>query len=171
MLCDECHLRPVAVKFQISSSGQTLERALCQPCGHKYSSILSAPLSVAPPPPFALLSGMLSPAHAGASGGLVEAVRCPHCGYPFHQFQHSSMLGCARCYEAFAPQLELLLQRAQGGPWQHSGKAPLRQGGRMARRRALERLAEALAEAVREQRFEDAARLRDQIRARERELE
>lgn len=166
MYCDECHLRPVTVKIQIANQGQVVERALCQLCGLKYGAGANAPLAA--PMPFALLSGMLGPTQGAPA--LPGPARCIRCGYPFHQFQQTSMLGCAECYASFAPQLEVILRRSQGGSVQHGGKTPARIAGALDQRRAIETLRANLETAIKEQRFEDAARLRDEIRAREKEL-
>jgi protein arginine kinase activator len=164
MFCDECHLRPVVMKFQVASHGQTIERSLCQVCGQKYSGMLNVPLNLGAQGPFALLSGMLTPAPAQGAA-LPGPARCDRCGYTFHQFQHTSMLGCPECYEAFSSQMEIILRRSQGGTVQHAGKFPSRCGGRREARRKVESLSRALEQAVQEQRFEEAARLRDEIRA------
>lgn len=166
MLCDECHKRPVVMKFQFMNQGQTMERSLCQICGQRYGGMLAPP--VPSPAPFALLGGMLAPAHGSST--LPGPSRCAHCGYTFHQFQHTSMLGCAECYNAFSPQMEIILRRAQGGTVQHAGKTPARTGTTFKQRRVIEGLRVDLDRAVKEQRFEDAARLRDEIRALEKEL-
>lgn len=169
VLCDECHARPVALRFQVTNDGQTVERKVCEVCGEKYAWLVAPPSSLALPVPFALLSGML-PAH-GASTAMAGPSRCEHCGYSFHQFQHTSLLGCAECYDSFAPQIEVILRRAQGGSVRHAGKKPARGASKQRQEREIEHLSREIRTAVEDQRFEDAARLRDQIRRLEKELE
>lgn len=165
MYCDECHIRPATVKIQIVRQGQVVERALCPLCGQKYGPGLTAPLAT--PAPFALLNGLMGPPPEAPA--LPGPARCNHCGYPFHQFQQTSMLGCAECYRSFSPQIEVILRRTQGGTVMHGGKNPGRKGGKTEQRQMLDTLRADLDLAVKEQRFEDAARLRDEIRAREKE--
>ena len=166
MYCDECHIRPVAVKIQIAGQGQAVERALCQQCGQKYGAFQSAPLAA--PWPFALLNGMMAP--APLSPTLPGPTRCLRFGYPFIQFQQTGMLGCPECYTSFRPQMEIILRRSQGGSVRHGGKTPTRGGGTHKLRCLIEALRVDLEQAVKDQRFEDAVRLRDEIRAREKEL-
>lgn len=157
---------PAAMKLQIVVHGNAVERALCPPCGQKYSGLASAPLM--PSMPFALLSGLMAPAQGAPT--LPGPARCGQCGYPFQQYQHTSMLGCAECYTTFAPQMQVILRRAQGGSVQHTGKTPTRGAGTYKQRRAIETLRGELESAVKEQRFEEAAQLRDRIRDLEKEL-
>lgn len=169
MFCEECHIRPVSLKIQIFTEGQPVERALCQICGQKYAGARPSAVVLAPMQPFALLSGMLTLAPQGTAP-LPGPTHCEHCAYAFQQFQQNSMLGCPRCYESFAPQMEVILRRAHGGTVQHGGKIPRRRGEKLEQRRALRNLSRELEQAILEQRFEDAATLRDRMQALEREL-
>ncbi|HEY8506602.1 MAG TPA: UvrB/UvrC motif-containing protein, partial [Gemmataceae bacterium] len=75
-------------------------------------------------------------------------------------FQAAGRLGCPHDYEAFGTALAGLLERIHRAD-RHGGKVPRRHpGGDAELRRQLRR-------AVREERFEDAARLRDLIRRRQ----
>ena len=104
-------------------------------------------------------------------------VECPSCGMKLQEFRVKGRLGCPKDYEVFRAQLEGLLEKVQGSI-RHTGrrpaKAPAEEGapaeGRTVPRRAppagekaLEGLRRRLAQAVMEEKYEDAARLRDQI--------
>jgi len=105
----------------------------------------------------------------GAPGRLA----CPRCKMTYEDFRKGGRLGCGRCYETFHRYLAPLLKRIHGST-QHVGKrpefgkasAPAEEAkGAEAPVEELSRLKEQLAKAVASEQFEEATRLRDQIRA------
>ena len=99
------------------------------------------------------------------------SLRCPKCDTTWDRLKQDGRAGCAQCYVTFEPQLREVMSRLQRGEM-HVGKAPR---AREKRRRRLEHLRQKrdnrlemlnhrLADAVREERYEDAAKLRDKIR-------
>jgi protein arginine kinase activator len=96
--------------------------------------------------------------------------RCPNCGLTYVQFRQTGRLGCSQCYEAFSQRLIPLIKRIQGST-EHTGKIPLRRGHGAQRQRQLETLRVNLNRAVAREEFEEAARLRDQIRELEKGME
>lgn len=84
---------------------------------------------------------------------------CPSCGFTAEHLRKTGRLGCPQCYESFRGMLEDVLSDCQKGST-HSGKVPHSMRG--LRRKNLE---SALDEAVRDERFEDAAELRDQLKS------
>lgn len=109
-----------------------------------------------------LLAGFLEQ-HAGArarTGPTGKA--CPGCGLTYHQFARTGLLGCAQCYDTFAEALEPVVRRVHGHT-RHVGKAPAGRKVPVAAR--IQQLRKQLQQAVAEERYEDAARLRDEIRS------
>jgi protein arginine kinase activator len=79
------------------------------------------------------------------------------------EFKSRGRFGCAHDYELFGDQLESLLERIHDVPTaRHTGRLP-GQTETVARRRRVGELKSRLDAAVREENFELAARLRDQI--------
>ena len=89
---------------------------------------------------------------------------CPTCGFTQTDFKKTGRLGCADCYEMFADPLRGLLKNMHKGS-RHTGKTPggARNDGPSPEQ--IQALQERLAEAVAAENYEDAARLRDQIKA------
>ncbi|MDR1144849.1 MAG: UvrB/UvrC motif-containing protein, partial [Verrucomicrobiales bacterium] len=85
------------------------------------------------------------------------ARQCPVCGLDERDFCKTGLLGCPHCYEAFAPAISEILHDTQRAS-RHVGKIPRRQ---VVCRQALE---QDLADAVREENYELAARLRNQLK-------
>lgn len=108
----------------------------------------------------------------GAAAGGVEsegfealnARECPNCGLKFKDFRASGRLGCAHDYEVFRAELAPLLENIHGET-QHVGKSPRRRAAAEPQRSAESaNLRKQLQQAVQREDYEEAARLRDQIR-------
>lgn len=91
-----------------------------------------------------------------------EALVCPSCGFTPKDFKKMGLFGCPDCYESFAPILTPML-RTMHRDVTHRGKVPVRSLERMSLRTRLASLQSQLDDAVKEERFEDAARLRDEL--------
>ncbi len=96
------------------------------------------------------------------------AARCGSCGLSFTEFRNKGLLGCADCYRHFEPALAPLLQRSHEGGSEHAGKVPSRAGEALDRQQRLVSLRKELADAVETEQYEEAAKLRDEIRTIER---
>jgi protein arginine kinase activator len=92
---------------------------------------------------------------------------CPECGMTLADFKARGRFGCPRDYEVFAEHLDPLFERIHDvQPPRHKGRTPEALEGRdviVARTRQLAQMRERLEAAVREENFELAARLRDEI--------
>lgn len=88
-----------------------------------------------------------------------KEVHCPSCGTSMAQIAESSRLGCAECYRAF-PQLVQVIKVAQDGHLKHVGKRPKNREVGV----SLDQLKKNMELAVKEERYEEAAKLRDEIK-------
>lgn len=89
-------------------------------------------------------------------------VRCESCGFTQQDFKKTGRFGCPACYQAFSEVLTPMLDSMHKGTT-HTGKVPQRA---MARRSLYERLTKLeteLDQAIKAERYEDAARYRDEI--------
>lgn len=101
----------------------------------------------------------------------ITARRCPKCSITWDRLRQDGRAGCSQCYEAFADQLHEVMKRVQHAP-AHHGKKPRaaeKRRNRLEHLRArrdhrLEMLNRRLEEAVRAEKYEEAAKLRDQIK-------
>jgi protein arginine kinase activator len=99
---------------------------------------------------------------AQATGG--EEIKCSSCGFTQADFKKAGRLGCAECYTTFADGLEGLL-RSMHKSTRHVGKVPvaMKQSRDLSER--LKHLQKKLEKAVTAEDFEQAASLRDEIKA------
>lgn len=104
-----------------------------------------------------LLKASLNPEPAAASG-----LRCEQCGYKPEDFKKSGRFGCPHCYETFAGLLEPMLDNMHKGT-AHTGKIPERALERKTLHDKLHRLETDLKNAIQSERYEDAAKYRDEI--------
>ena len=165
MLCEKCQKRPATVHMQQIIYGQITEMHLCQDCAAQSDSPLSFEQ---------FLHGLLD-----MFSGMQENVsqqkpetnnyRCSVCGLSFEDFKRTGKLGCAECYQSFRREMDPILKNIQGGN-RHDGKYPQKAGISLLNRRKIDKLKVELVKAIEEEEYENAARLRDQIRGLEANL-
>ncbi|MGI6456790.1 MAG: UvrB/UvrC motif-containing protein [bacterium] len=117
-----------------------------------------------------ILSGYQTAPEASAVETQVQSRTCPVCQLSYNAFKESGRLGCPVCYDTFSEQLKPLLRKIQK-EINHIGKIPHLGDQKLVLRRSITDLRSQLKEAVTNEHFELAARLRDQIRDMESELE
>ena len=166
MKCELCHKAEAETAIRKEENGETRELYVCHACAKK-DALPPEPPAAAPaqkpagPEGMEPLMGMILDAAfeiVGRAMNLAEP-SCPVCKIQRHEYRKQSRLGCPACYEAFSKELNAAifdLHRAS----EHVGKAPQRAKALWARNVLEARLAEA----VKEQRFEEAVTLRDELR-------
>lgn len=160
MLCDNCKERDAVVQLTQVTDPPIRQLNLCEKCAAERGVEMG-------PPKQPLTDFILAVQQKQLTAGAADSWRCTFCSGTLRDFQNTGRLGCAYCYTAFEAKLRELLRRVQGNS-RHQGKAyeppHLRpdEGGSM-----LSELRERLRRAVEQEQFEEAARLRDQIKVME----
>ena len=164
MLCEKCHLKQATVHMQQIVNGSKTEMHLCQDC----SSQIDAPISIE-----ALFNGLLgsflsmTTEKQSSQKFQVKYEPCINCGMTYEGFKSGGgKLGCADCYRIFSRELNSILKNVQASI-RHEGKFPQRSGRSMFKKREAERLRELMRKAIDDENFEEAARLRDEVRSME----
>jgi len=158
MLCEKCKKNPATVHMQQFVGGSKTEMHLCQEC----SSIkMDMPISFEN-----IFQGFLTSLQSMTANRPMTSpsAPCARCGMTVEQFKKTGKLGCEACYQAFAKEIEALFKNVQNAT-RHEGKFPRRMGVDMRVRREADALRKQLKEAVDAENYEDAAHLRDQLRA------
>ena len=88
--------------------------------------------------------------------------RCERCWFTPNDFKKHGRFGCPQCYETFTEMLQPMLENMHKGPV-HVGKVPRRALDRKQLHDRLHQLEQELQKAVQTERYEDAARYRDEI--------
>lgn len=162
MLCDRCHQREASVFLTKVVNGEKSQYHLCEVCAKEQGELFS---QAAQGFNFNnLLSGLLNmESSPGFTAPSTTAVRCDTCGMTYQQFTQLGRFGCPDCYHSFATRLEPLLRRLHSST-EHTGKVPLRSGEQVKLKKRLETLRRDLKQAIMLEQFEQAAKLRDEIR-------
>lgn len=163
MLCS-CGKKEATIHLTEIINGEVSEVHLCEVCAKEQGADLKqflAPLQTAALPD---LAGMFSKAMGLAPG---QDMKCRSCGMTMSDFEKVGRLGCAGCYQTFAPYLLPLIKRIHRHD-QHQGKTPGRMvpekaGGAKTKTSDLAALRKQLNECIKAEAYEDAARLRDAI--------
>jgi protein arginine kinase activator len=103
-----------------------------------------------------LLKASLSPE------GSSDTLRCEHCGFTQNDFKKHGRFGCPHCYETFNSMVEPMLDNMHKGT-NHTGKVPQKALDRKSLYDRLTQLEGNLEDAIKSERYEDAARFRDEI--------
>jgi protein arginine kinase activator len=160
MKCTFCG-QPATIHLTDIVQRQKREMHLCERCARE-RQLLPAPLGT-PLNLKALLQFLLQALRCWDSQP--ERV-CPHCGLTSRKLKTDGRIGCAHDYELFRNLLEPLLEQVHRGI-EHVGKRP--RADQL--RQQLQQLRQCLQQAVAEEKYEDAAQLRDRIRQIERDVE
>jgi protein arginine kinase activator len=167
MLCDDCQERPASVHITKINNNQKTEKHLCEACAEK-----AGELTFSTDANFAFqdfLKGMMGGIMAGPPRQRSVAA-CPNCGLTYNDFGRSGKIGCGECYTVYGDRLEPLLRRIHGTSC-HTGKVPLRGGGKLALRQQLRQLKGELDRLVQNEEYEQAAKVRDEIKALEGQID
>lgn len=151
MKCEICHQNEASVHFKQVFEGAVKEMFVCELCAKTNGFDPKSPMSLTD-----FLFGIgLEQENLPAEG---DTRICPKCGMRQSDFRKKSRLGCSACYEAFFDEIMPLLMAMHRGV-RHVGKVPA-----IARvSQEISSLQLALDDAVTEQRFEDAAMIRDRL--------
>ena len=165
MMCEDCGIRPAKFHLTTIINGDRVERNLCPSCMARHQKQI-------PGIDFSNLAGILNSILEGKKDSEEQARQeaelegyvCEQCGMTYLEFQKCGMLGCANCYQAFKTPLTSLLQRVHGNT-QHAGRVPGGAHSGTSIRMNIDRLKQKLQKAVADEEYEQAAKLRDTIRA------
>ena len=172
--CQRCQKRPATVHMTEIEGTTKKEVHLCESCANETGLSVKAGFA-------AELLQQLIGGRGGREGGEHGKLVCPTCGTTYATFRARGRFGCPDDYAAFRPALAPLLEKIHGTA-RHVGKRPA--GGAAAGPAApvatapavpalpagpgpadrLRELKDLLQRAVRDEDYERAAELRDQIR-------
>ena len=154
MLCDKCKSKEAHVFIERTINGLKEKFSLCSECASKMEKEM----------PFTIDFGSFFSGFNPFGGGEIansHSPICSGCGISFDEFEKKGRLGCANCYEDFREQLVPIVKRIHGSQ-QHMEYIDSEENKK---RLAVQELKAKLSEAILQENFEEAARLRDEIKA------
>ena len=192
MLCDNCGKREANVRYSENINGRRKELNLCEECSKKlginhmdfnmpidFSSFFGEFLEDFATPEFMPLL------HE------IKALKCNQCGSTFEDIANTGKLGCGDCYDVFEDRLDPIIRRIQGAN-RHVGRVGKVIDSKIEEKMAketnvkeekasepkeskkekqLEKLQEQLKQVIKEEKYEEAAKIRDEIKKIEKEGE
>lgn len=159
MLCEICKENDVAITLTEIDGNDVRQVRLCEQCAAERG----LQTSISAPKPE--IGQFLQSVQQHAPPPSADAGRCSFCASTMRDFRQTGRLGCPYCYTAFEQSLRDLLRKVHGNS-RHTGRE---YGGAPTATQLLppvsvDRLRERLERAIREEEFELAATLRDQLR-------
>jgi protein arginine kinase activator len=166
MICDICGKNQATVHLTEIINNQMNELHLCEECARQKSAQMEQQFGLSD-----LLAGMAEfekPAKQKDHKDLESvSLKCTNCGLTYADFKKIGRLGCGECYSAFKKYLSPLIKRIHGSGL-HFGKSPYKAVKLDKKKVDLQDLRQKLQKAIELEAFEEAARLRDQIKELER---
>ncbi len=156
MLCDKCKKNPATIQITTVINGEKKEEHLCQSCAAATGALNMPEFSWQNFFPKLVMNDFMPDVK-------VEELHCPSCGLQLSQFNKRGLFGCPDCYQTFRSQILPTLSQIQANTT-HIGKVPKRGGGDFALKKELNDKKIQLNHLVAEEKFEEAAKLRDEIK-------
>lgn len=180
MLCSNCGKHEANVHYTHVINGEKTEYNLCDECAKKLGideMDFSMPISFSNFISDFFDEDSLLPSF---SGNMIT--KCPKCGLTYEEFAKNGKFGCADCYDTFANKIESVLKNLHGSA-KHRGRAPKRLAEPNKKltecsketeikhepvidktMQEIDKLNEDIKLAIKEERYEDAAKIRDKIK-------
>lgn len=188
MLCDNCGKREANVRYSENINGKKRTLDLCEECSKKLG-ISNIDFNM--PIDFSSFFGEFMEDFSNSEFlplfNDVKTLKCNNCGYTFEDIVNTGKLGCGNCYSVFENKLDPIIKKIQGSN-RHVGrigkvldtKISAKMNDKKTNNKEniinkkeeskvgddkLKNLQEKLKLAIKEERYEDAAKIRDEIKS------
>lgn len=189
MKCENCGKNEANVKYTQIINGEKKQMFLCEECSQKLGVNdihFNMPISFN-----SFLEDFFDDMNEASFLPTLEAdnkkMKCSKCGLEWEDFLHTGNFGCSNCYEEFEKRIDPILRSLQGAT-SHIGrlgdviegndikqnlddKESKSPNEKVKNINKIDELKEELKQAIKEERYEDAAKFRDEIKKLENEQE
>ena len=151
MLCEKCGKNHATTHIKTVANGVVKEYNLCAYCAAKEGYTTNS------------LAGMLASMFGEISNSEIQKhkTQCSVCGANFSDIAKTGKVGCSECYTVFYNELLPYLKRVHGST-KHVGKVP--KSYEKPQTQTVEELRSELNQLVAEEKYEQAAVIRDKIK-------
>ncbi|MDD5194722.1 MAG: UvrB/UvrC motif-containing protein [Candidatus Omnitrophica bacterium] len=156
MLCDICHKTIATVHLTEIVNDKIAEMHICSTCAKNKTEEIKDQLNISD-----FLGGMSGPGSAIEKEDV--SLKCSSCGLSYADFKKKGRLGCGNCYLSFKKMLLPLLKKIHGSTHHAGKKIPQKLASGMPEAKTTD-LKGRLERAVQLEEYEEAARLRDEIK-------
>ncbi len=171
MKCEKCGVNEATIHMKNIINGNVSEHHLCEECAKKDDEIdfdgFEKDFSLE-----TLMGDLMEDFNSAEIGNQKSNIkknekRCSVCGMSYPEFRKCGQLGCDHCYETFRPELDRIIKKINGSS-KHLGKIPgkfasdskkTEKGASDIESKRIE-----LENAVKDENYERAAVLRDEIK-------
>ena len=178
MLCDNCGKREANVRYSENINGRKKELHLCEECSKKLgieNIDFNMPIDFS-----SFFGGLLEDFGTNDFMPLfneVKQLKCDNCGYTFEDIVNTGKLGCENCYSVFENRLDPIIKKIQGSN-KHEGRTGKIIDSKISEKinnkdsktennkdvSKVEKLQNDLKKAIKEEKYEEAAKIRDEIK-------
>lgn len=178
MLCQNCGENEANVKYTQIINGVKKEMALCEKCSKELgvSTIdFNIPINLS-----SFLGEFLSEDKSEFLPDFINQNKliCDKCGITYEEFVNEGKFGCENCYKTFSEKIDPILKNMHGGN-RHIGRKgkvlvetsetnknehTVIKATNKTEENKIEKLKQDLKIAIQEERYEDAAKIRDEIK-------
>lgn len=158
MNCQNCNKNTATIHLTEITNGKRREKHLCESCAQSDGIAINAQI-----PLNDLLNNLLAAQPKEKSVFDSKNTSCPKCNITMDKINDQSLLGCPEDYDIFNESLNKIIDKCQDGGKVHCGKVPQNKYDETTQNLEMANLKQALDEAIRQERYEDAAQLRDKI--------
>lgn len=153
MKCSNCGKNIANITYKQNINGNIINLNLCEECAHKLGIFNS-------------FDDIFSPMVLDLDYILPEEVKCKKCGYTFSKYKSTGLLGCDECYNTFKSEIDKLLPRIQGKN-RHVETTNRKKSIKKEKTNTVSKvdeLKEKLQQLIKDEKFEEAAVVRDEIK-------
>ena len=154
MNCDRCG-KPSVYRSKLIINGVTQTTNLCRDCAIKEGVFKTQPTSI--------FDDMFSVFENFLPFEKVADVECPVCKLKLREFKTTGKLGCPNCYDAFREEIAKVVKRIAPFENHKQGSTKKTKAKTLSKEDKIAALRQEMAEAVKEERYEDAAKIKKQI--------
>ncbi len=183
MLCQKCNKNEANVKYTEIINGEKKEMMLCEECSHELgldNINFNMPIDFS-----SFFGGLLEDDEYNSPEFMplfqkVKELKCDNCNMTYDEFINQGKFGCPECYDVFSTKIDSILKRLHGSN-KYLGRKALRsttnesktskeeikekkESVKNTKDNKIEKLQEDLKKAIADERYEDAAKIRDEIK-------
>lgn len=147
MICSNCGKNNANITYKQNVNGKMIELNLCDSCAHELGVFNS-------------FDDIFSPMILDLEYVLPEEIKCKKCGYTLSKYRSTGLFGCDECYKTFKKEIDSILLKMQGKNRHIKQEEHIRKE----KLKPIDELKEELQELVKQEKFEEAAVVRDKIK-------
>ena len=147
MICSNCGKNNASITYKQNINGKKITLNLCDNCAHEIGIFNS-------------FDDIFSPMILDFEYVLPEEIKCKKCGYTLSKYRSTGLFGCDECYKTFKKEIDEILLKIHGKNRQIKEEKNIKKESI----NQVDKLKQELQELVKQEKFEEAAVIRDKIK-------